>query len=251
MGVQDYLDQQLEDPQDKEIGIGGFTALVRIKEQYKLDAEVPATPVEDGSFVNDHIILKPLTLSISGDVSDIHLRASLITSALTSVQAEIGNVASQYAPARTQAQLAQANALANDVTDAIQRVDNLINTGSQVLDLFGNQDTETKSIQEQFLDAMESLRNGKQAIAIDMPFRSHKNMVITSLTISYDNEVGNTEFSLEATQIRLAELQFTETGTPSAGLGGQADALADSGTQEGEPVETSFASELVSSIFGP
>ena len=250
MGVQDYLDQQLDDPLDKEIGIGGFTALVRISEQYKLTAEVPSTPVEDGSFVNDHIILKPLVLSISGDVSDVHLRASLATSALTSVQAEIGNVVSQYAPARTQAQLAQVNALVNDVTDAIQRVDNLLDTGSQVLDLFGNQDTETKGIQEQFLDAMESLHKGRQAITIDMPFRSHKNMVITSLAITYDNEIDSTGFSLEATQIILAELQFAETGTPSAGLGGQTDALVDGGTQEGAPVETSFASSLVSSIFG-
>lgn len=251
MGVQDYLDQQLADPLDKEIGIGGFTALVRISEQYKLTAEVPSTPVEDGSFVNDHIIIKPLVLSIAGDVSDVHLRASLITSALTSVQAEIGNVVSQYAPARTQAQLAQVNALANDVTDAIQRVDNLIDTGSQVLDLFGNQDTETKGIQEQFLDAMEALHNGKQAITIDMPFRSHKNMVITSLAITYGNEIDHTEFALEATQINLAELQFVEAGTPSAGLGGQTDELVDGGTQEGAAVETSFASSLVSSILGP
>lgn len=251
MAIQDYIDQQLGDPQEKEIGIGGFTALVRVSEQYKLTAEVPNTPVEDGSFVNDHIILKPVVLSISGDVSDVHLRASLAISALTSVQAEIGNVVAQYAPERTQAQLAQVNALANDVTDAIQRVDNLIDTGSQVLDLFGNQDTETKGLQEQFLDAMESLYNGKQAITIDMPFRSHKNMVITSLAIAYDNEIDATSFSMEASQIRLAELQFTEVGTPSAGLGGQTDALVDSGTQEGAPVEQSFASQLTSSIFGP
>ena len=34
----------------------------------------PENYVEDGSVINDHIINDPITLSISGEVADIHLK---------------------------------------------------------------------------------------------------------------------------------------------------------------------------------
>lgn len=247
--LQSYLDRQIEPAQDKEIGIGNFTALVRVSESYKLTADAPATPVEDGSFVNDHIILKPLVLHIEGEVSDVHLVASPIVRGFQRIQAEVGNVISQYAPARTQAQLSRASALANDAADAVRKIDNLLDTGEQILNLFGNNDADSKTVQEQFLDAMESLYYGKQAIAIDMPFRRHDNMVLTLVDISYNNEIGATSFTIEALQIKFAELQFVETTTPSAALEGQIDGLTDGGTQEGTKIVESFASSI-GSAFG-
>ena len=242
--LQSYLDRQIEPAQDKEIGIGNFTALVRVSESYKLTADAPATPVEDGSFVNDHIVLKPLVLHIEGEVSDVHLVPSPIARGFQRIQAEVGNVVSQYAPARTQAQLSRVNALANDAADAVRKIDNLLDTGEQILNMFGNNDDEAKTVQEQFLDAMESLYYGKQVIAIDMPFRRHDNMVLTLVDIAYDNAVGATTFTIEALQIKFAELQFTETTTPADGVGGQLDGLTDGGAQTGTKQTESFATQL-------
>ena len=248
--VQSFLERNLANAPTKEIGIGSFTALVRTRERYNLSADAPTTPVEDGSFVNDHIILKPLTLSIEGDVSDVHLRASPAIRDFARAQAEIGNVTSQYAPARTQAQLQKAATLANDAADAIRQLDNLLATGDQALDYFGNKDDASKSLQEQFLDVMEALHTGKQAFTIEMPYRQHNNMVITSLSVSYDNEIDSTTFALEAQQIKYAELQFAEITTPAPGTGGQLEERADKGTQEGAAVEESFATQLKQGIFG-
>lgn len=248
--VQDYLDRQRQEADTQEVGIGGFTALARINERYNLSADAPVTPVENGSFVNDHIILKPLVLTIEGDVSDVHRRESPSIKQLKRLQAEIGNVASQYAPALTTSQIARANALTNDALDAVRRIDNLLDTGGQILDYLGNQDDQTKSIQEQFKDAMEALFFGKQIFAIDMPFRRHENMVITDLIMVTDNEIDSTGFQLTAQQVRFAESLFVSTPTPSAGLNGQTENQTSKGTQEGTPVEQSFFTQAVNGLTG-
>ena len=243
--VQDYFTRKIADVPTQEVGIGGFTALVRVRDSYKLTAEAPVTPVENGSFTNDHIILKPITISIEGDVSDIHLRASPIIQAFQRAQAEIGNVTSQYVPARTQAQISKASALVNDAADAVRRLDATLDAGGQALELFGNKDTEAKSIQEQFIDAMDALHFGQQAIAIDMPFRRHENMVITSFQSNTDNKTGTTTFSLEAQQLQYAELQFVEVTTPASGLDGQTDAEVSKGAQEGKSVDSSLFAQIL------
>ncbi len=244
--VANFIDRQVADPQQNEIGIGGFTALVRISDRYALTAEMPSTPVEDGSFVNDHIIRKPMTLSIEGDVSDVHLRGSPVIRQFQQAQAVIGDLSAKYAPARTQAQLQKISALANTAADAVRRIDSLIDSGQQILDYFGNEDTESKGLQEQFLDAMEALYNSGQVFAIDMPFRRHENMGITSFVAAYDNEINSTSFTLEVQQLRFADLQFVEITTPASGLNGQTTGEVDQGTQDGEPAEQSF----VFAIFG-
>lgn len=248
--ISDYLDRQIQKAPQEEIGIGGFTALVRVRESYNLSSQAPSTPVEDGSVVNDHIILDPLTISIDGDVSDVHLRESPAIRAIRRTEAEIGNITSQYAPARTQTQLSQIAALANDALDATRRIDALLDAGEQIGSLFGNQDAETTSNRSRFLDHMEALRNGKQLISIDMPYRRIDRMVITSLTVRYDNETDSTSFTLEAKQVWLAELQFVAVERRAGGLGGQADAEVNKGAQTGEEVECSLVSNFIGYVRG-
>jgi hypothetical protein len=243
--IADYLNRDRQTAPQQEVGIGGFTALVRIRESYNLTASVPATPVEDGSVVHDHIILDPLTISIEGDVSDVHLREAPPLRDARQQQAEIGNLTSQYAPARTQTQLSQIAALANDALEASRRIDAQLDRGEQIGTLFGNQDAESTTNRQLFLDHMEALRNGRQLIAIDMPYRRCDRMVITALSVRYDNETDSTTFNLEAQQVRLAELQFVAVQRRKAGgLGGQTDAQANKGAQAGKPVERSLLSNI-------
>lgn len=248
--IANYLNRDTQSAPQQEIGIGGFTALVRVRESYNLSSQAPATPVEDGSVVNDHIILDPLTISIEGDVSDVHLRESPAIRTLIQSQAEIGDISSEYAPDRTQTQLSQIAALANDALDATRRIDSLLDTGEQIAELFGNQDAGSVANRQRFLDHMEALRNGKQLISIDMPYRRLDRMVITSLVVRYDNETESTGFSLEAQQVRLAELQFVEVQQRAEGLNGQTDPEANKGTQAGEEIECSLWANAVGYATG-
>ena len=244
--VADYVNRYLPGTPDKELGIGDFTAFVRVSESYKLTADVPATPVEDGSFINDHIILNPVTLVIEGSVSDVHLRQDPTVREFLRVQAEVGNLSSQYASPRTQSQLSKVSALANDAADAFRQLDALVAAGEQVAGLFGDKDPSNKPIREQFLDAMEALYYGKQAFTIDMPYRQHTNMTITAFTSNTDNATDETTFTLEASQMRYAELQVVAIApAPASGVGGQLDDETNQGAQEGTPADRSLFGNIV------
>lgn len=244
--IDDFFSRSRPDPQDQEVGIGGFTAMVRIRESYNLSSEVPTTPVEDGSFVNDHIILKPLVLRIEGDVSNVFIRQSPGAREFLRAQAEIGNLSGQFAPERTQSQASKVATLRSDLDSAKRAAGSVIDAGTQAIDYFGNRDTSSKGLQEQFIEAMEALHFGRQVIAIDMPYRRHEGMVITSFEAVTNNEEDSTGFTITAQKIQLAELQFVSVARPAAGVGGQLDPQADKGAQEGEDVPRS----LLSNLFG-
>lgn len=236
--------QQPGDDETQEVGIGGFTLFARVRDRSNLTAQGPTSPLEDGSFANDHIILSPFTVTIEGSVADVIRRPSPALAVVRRAQAEIGNVTSQFAPPRTQAQLSQVSALINDAADAVRRADAALDAGEQALRVLGNRDSESKPITEQFVDAMEALYYSRQLFEIDMPARRYDRMFITNLRIDRDNS-GQLAFSLDVQQFEFTELQFVQI-TPAAGLGGQTEPEADQGTQEGEPAPRS----LLFSIFG-
>lgn len=256
VSITDYLNRDKPKPQaDQSIGIGGFTAFVRVRDSYRRAADVPTVPVEDGSFLNDHIILKPLAITIEGDVSDIHLRAQPRVERPLRLPPELADIIGEYEFERTQSQIDRALDIVDDAVDQVRSLEDQIERGRQILDIFGNQTLKNtgggaKSLQEQFLDAMEALHLGKQLITIDMPFRRLDNMVITSFVSQTDNQTDNTVFTIEAQQVRLATLEFAQIRKPSPGLGGQTAPEQDQGTQEGEPVEESLAFQIKTSLTG-
>jgi len=226
------------------VGIGGFTLFARVSDSFKLESEVPSTTVESGNEQHDHIILKPLTLTITGSVADIMLLANPAIAAIQSAQAEASNVASQYAGPQTQAQLQQLSALANQAADAVRALDNLLDTGTQLLELFGDQD-ESKTIQQRFLSHMETLHYSLALIDIEMPHVTRHNMRVTMFEASTDNGTDTTEFTIEAQEFLTSELKTTVVAAPSTALGGQTDAPVDQGTQAGEPAPTSLLSQIL------
>ncbi|MBL4759601.1 MAG: hypothetical protein JKY80_01940 [Mariprofundaceae bacterium] len=202
--------------------------------------------MEDGSLIHDHIILKPLTISIEGDVSDVHLRASPLIKQFQTKSAEIGNLTSIFAPSQTQSQLSIVAGLATSALDAVNLLDNLLDKGDQIFDMFGNRDTTNKSNQKKFLHYMEAAHVGRQLIDIDMPFKKRQNMRITSFTLSTDNQTDATTFTLEAEKMNFAKLIYAEaTKKPAAGTGGQTDSEKDKGAQEGKNTARSVLSWTV------
>jgi len=54
--------------------LGTFRLDVSLQETHSMDAEVTDNPVEDGTLVSDHIILKPQALNIEGLVTETPIR---------------------------------------------------------------------------------------------------------------------------------------------------------------------------------
>ena len=248
--VLDYLGGSLPNSikvsDTQAIGIAGFDLDVRIKNSTKNESSAPVTVLEDGSFASDHIILTPTTLQIEGEVSDIKVGASPILDSFKRAIVGAGLI-SKYAPARTRSQINAVETLINDGIDATRKIDDVLNDGRQIYEMFGNK-SQSVSPQQKFFDTMEKLRLSKQLIRIEMPFKIYEDMVITSITINTDNVTAPLSYSINAQEIRSARVELVGVErfkkNPSSGLNGQTDSAKNKGTNEGEEVEESLATQI-------
>jgi len=242
IGFRGYLAGQFKnDEEEEEIGINGFTTAARVRERISRSASVPTTFLEDGSHINDHIIRNPLTLSIEGNVSDTFVMPDPAIAALQAAQAQVGNI-TQYAPARTQAQISRVSGLATDFISAVDKVDNFLESSNRVAAYLGLQDARAITNIQKFIDNMESAQSSDQLISISMPFKTYKQMYITSLETTRNNQTSALDFTMELQQFRFADTISADTKAaenPSSSTNGQTAGSKDKGVQEGEEVEES------------
>ena len=245
--VRDFLNAKIGDEGEERIGIAGFTMLARVRQSFKYGSEVPTTYLEDGSSVEDHIILNPVTLTIEGEVADIFVQQEPLQELTQSVTSTAGAI-SIYAPERTQTQRQTVAGIVADVNSAIDTADELINAGGQIADLFGSAGTVGKTLRERFVDTMESLHYGRQVVDIEMPYRTFNNMRI-SVDFEFDNQREAISFKVEAVEVRVADEAVSDVSdllrNPSPAIDGQAQEQTDKGVQEGTDVGTSLLGTII------
>lgn len=217
-----------------EVGIGGFTLFASVSRETNFSSQAPTTYLEDGSFVNDHIINEPVTINIEGVVSDVTVKQPQLNSFVDNLTGTLGSIGI-YTGGRTSSQIGKVVAVIDQARSYIRRIDNLINQGKKILDFFGNKDPE-KSIRERFIDEMIAIRESKQPISIDMPYRTLDNMIITSLVITENNTDKALTFRMTAQEIRLAQTILVEAIQikPASGVKSQTGKQSNKGVQQGE-----------------
>jgi len=234
----------------QRVGIGGFTTYATVADSTKYKAKAPIYPLEDGSFANDHIVNEPISISITGEVSDIIVNPSTFTELQKTVSAQVGNV-TQYLPSRTQTQISRVNALVNDAQDKIKQIDKAIADGKQASSFFGNNATTSKTYREQFIDFIEAIYYGKQLISVSVPYRTHANMAITDLTIERNNQDEVIRFSMTLQKVRIAELVYTDIQLlkkkPAPAVKDQLSNKSDKGVQA--PTKEKSIAAFIGSLF--
>jgi hypothetical protein len=239
--IRGYVDSKFDNDETESVGIGGFRTFAKIRERVLRTRDIPTTYLENGMPTNDHIIRNPLSLSIEGNVSDIFIEGSRSIELVRAAEESIGTI-TQYLPSRTQAQLSRLSGLVNDVNSAVNLANSVINSTQRIASILTSSG---KSNIEAFIDAMEALDSSDALITIDAPFRSYKNMVMTSLDYDRDNTTDSLNFSIEFTQFRFTETVFTKSAKkPSSANNGQQSDEADKGVQNGEETGQSFLSYL-------
>jgi hypothetical protein len=242
--IRDYIDAQFSDDETVEVGIGGFKTFARVRERIAKTRDIPVTYLEDGSHTNDHIIRNPLVLSIEGSVSDVFVQPSPSLEIIRNTQAALGNI-TQYIPERTQSQISRISGIANDIARVADTVDSAIDNSQRPASYFG---TAGKTNIEIFIDTMESIYSSDALIVIDAPFRTYKNMAVTSLDYERDNTASSINFSIEFQQFRFNESIFVKSvaaSKPSTANKGQQESVKDKGVQDGEKTNRSFFSFIL------
>jgi hypothetical protein len=209
--IRDYIKGAIESKKTdakKPVGIGEFTAYVSIDESTEYEADIPTETLEDRTSATTDIIIKPLTVKISGEVGDIVVNPDPVTSLQNRVNSELGKV-STYLPAKTQSQISKAASLANDAQDAIRRIDEAIAVGKSAANFFGNK-KKTDPPGKQFIDEMERLFYGKQLVQVSVPYKTHSLMAISSMSIQRDNQRGAIAFSIQFKQIVTSQTALAD-----------------------------------------
>lgn len=233
----------------QQIGIGGFTADVRVNESIQMTSDVPDNYVEDGSVINDHVINNPIVLSIDGEVADINEKVVFAPPILLEAIDKAAEVISNtYLGQKTLQMIQKVEKIAEPITKAYDAIDDALDKGQQVYDFFSGQ--KEKTIQNDFFDFLNQIYYSKQLISIEMPFRTYTNMRITSLTIVRDNTTEQAlKYKLTAKEVRFAKTILVDSKqyfqkAPSSSVKGKVADKENKGVVEGE--KKSFLGTILS-----
>lgn len=237
--------------QDKvEVGIGGFLFYARVSDSLELSSDSPDLYLENGSIVQDNIIVNPIKLSIEAVIGEVNLKSSPIDDVLKKINANLGNF-NDFLPKRTQAQIQKINGLVASAQNKLQQINRYVNAGNQVANVLGHGllNRNESSHKKDFLDYIEKVYYNKVLIDIKMPYRSYSNMHITSITLATDNKADAYNIKIEAKQIRFIDDLYGDTNqffkNPSVAMGKQTDGNVNKGIQRGKPVESSLLSSTI------
>ena len=246
MAVIDYLSAGLDRSDRERVGIAGYELLAVVDESVSKTAELPDTFLEDGSNVQQSIILNPLVVTITGEVGDIHLTRSAFNEAFTRISANVG-VITQYTPESTGATVQRIEQLAVSISDQLRKVDKVIADGKQIAAFLGNQDAGQNN-REKFLDHFDKLYEGKQLISVETAFRRHDSMAIESFITTTNNKSEIISFKIVVKKFQIASTAFVQSSKlfnrPSASTKDQVGGETDQGVQAGEKVTQSLATQI-------
>lgn len=213
----------------KSIGIGGFLLFARVSEGVSYKSTVPNYTLEDGSNAADDIIRDPLTVTINGIVADNYIALAETPKIVSDVKNLSGKI-EVFLPNRTQAQLSQVKAIGVTVLDAVDKLDSYIDVATSAYNLVSGGDT-SKGLRERFIDYIEAVYFSKQLIDVDVEYRTHTSMAITSLDLRADNKTDETAFEIAFQQVNIKQAiyvdisEFYKNPSPASkdGVAGKSD----------------------------
>lgn len=216
--------------------IGAFAFDYKETEEVELDAEIPDHWLEDNSAVQDHIGLRPATVTLTGYVSELFLPASTlfsilgalssVTNTLTQANAYVGNYGAgniqKMLKALTQAQ------------NAVVQIEQAAARSAQVASFFSAGPKKTR--QQQAYAQLKALRDARIVFTVYTPYQVFDNMAIESLRavrpkdtktwssfsvrlkqLNFSNDVTTARYLSQLAGRRASQGQVGTNGGPTAG----------------------------------
>lgn len=193
-------------------GISGWVFDVPRGETITLTSEASDHYTEDGSFLSDHIVLKPIQITLSGFVGNLVYRvpqkgsveyaADQAASKLLAVNSFLGPL-TQGATQKAAAIVSQASYLANQV-NALKK------KGSNVVDFFknglnGNKEPDPQTVAYHDLKA---LWKSKQIVSLQTYWEFFPTMSIVNITAQHDDLTDDyTDISVTLKELRLVNVE--------------------------------------------
>jgi len=196
-------------------GISGWIFDIPRGESVTMTAEATDHYTEDGSFLTDHIVLKPVQISLSGYVGNLVYRvpqkgsaeyaADQAASKLLAVNAYLGPI-TQGATQKAAAVVSQASYIANQLNALKKKASNVVDFFKNGLN--GNKEPDPQTIAYHELKA---LWKSKQIVSLQTYWEFFPTMAIVSITAQHDDVTDDyTEISVTLKELRLVGIETTK-----------------------------------------
>jgi hypothetical protein len=196
-------------------GISGWVFDVPRGESITMTAEATDHYTEDGSFLTDHIVLKPIQITLSGFVGNLVYRvpqkgtveyaADQATSRLLAVNSYLGPL--------TQGATQIAAAVTSQVSYIANQVNALKKKASNVVDFFKNGLSGNKEpdLQTVAYHELKALWKSKQIVSLQTYWEFFPTMAIVSITAQHDDATDDyTDISVTLKELRLVNIETTK-----------------------------------------
>lgn len=191
-------------------GISGFIFDVPDSESIQLNSEITDHYTEDNSFLNDHIVRKPIMISLSGFVGELVFRKpDGVEGAIQELSNRLETVEA-YAGDLTPGAVQTAQRAVQKAQSAVSAINQTLDKVQNVVGFFEGQGQE-ETLQQKAFNNLYALWRSAEFITVQTPWRYFDNMVIQSITVQQDGE------SEEVTdiQVTLKEIRVAQTKTVS------------------------------------
>lgn len=191
-------------------GIVGWEFDIPKTEDIRISADITDHYTENNSFLNDHIIIKPIEITLTGYIGELVFRPNptLINSILAGAVSfsMMANFISNYTPS----QMAKIEKINNIVTANVSNVALITQqTINVVTKLRGEGFQKTK--QEIAYTELKSMMIKKQFLTVQTPWQYFDNLVIKELSFSQDESSNDySDISITLKEIRISEVKYAK-----------------------------------------
>lgn len=191
-------------------GISGFVFDVAKEESVELSSDITDHYMEDNSFINDHVVLKPEKITLSGFVGELVYSKSAAAKLLSTVQSKLATVDS-YTGGLTQGATQAANKAITKAQSAAASIGQTIAKAKNVIDYFTSDDSATQTRQQSFYISLKGLWKSKSILDVQTPWELFSSMMIESISFSQDDTTQEiTDISVTLKKVRFAATETTD-----------------------------------------
>lgn len=192
-------------------GIGGWVFDIPMGESIDLDADITDHYVESGSFITDHVVLKPIIINLKGFKGELVYAApkkNSLQGILSNATSLLGAVPAYFGPL-TPGAATKISVIANEAQYAASQAAAIVKRGSNLIKYFSGED-DTANLQQRAFIELQALWNSKQVMIVQTPWGFYKNMLIQHVTPKQDESSNDyTDFSVTLKEMRFADVKIT------------------------------------------
>ncbi len=191
-------------------GLAGFLFDISTQESVRHTAEVTDHFTEDNSFFQDHRIIKPVQITISGFIGELAFKGGGdVSKTLRSIGNKLSSVNAYLGDSTPQAvQLAQG--VVTKVTSAAASVENALGKAQGLVNAFEGEEVQPTKQQVAY-NQLYSLFKLSSLLTLQTPWNFFENLMITELSFMQGAESADkSDVTITLKEIRTSKVKFVE-----------------------------------------